>query len=61
VVTADGCFHHFTADRCEHFYFPMSIKACVCLDWVLFHGAHFTVLRFIFACIMCIIVYCMHV
>ena len=31
------------------------------LDWVLSHWAHFTVLRFIFACIMCIIVYCMHV
>ena len=25
------------------------------LDWVLSHWAHFTVLRFIFACIMCII------
>ena len=31
------------------------------LDWVLSHWAHFTVLRFIFVCIMCIIVYCMHV
>jgi len=31
------------------------------LDWVLSRWAHFTVLRFIFACIMCIIVYCMHV
>ena len=33
------------------------------LDWVLSHGAHFTVLRFIFVCIMCrpIIVYCVHV
>ena len=31
------------------------------LDWVLTHWAHFTVLRFIFACIMCIIVYCVHV
>ena len=31
------------------------------LDWVLSHWAHFTVLRFIFACIMCIIVYCVHV
>ena len=31
------------------------------LDWVLSHWAHFTVLRFIFACIMCIIVYCLHV
>ena len=31
------------------------------LDWVLSHWAHFTVLRFIFACIMCIIVYCMNV
>ena len=30
-------------------------------DWVLSHWAHFTVLRFIFACIMCIIVYCVHV
>jgi len=30
------------------------------LDWVLSHWAHFTVLRFIFVCIMCIIVYCMH-
>ena len=30
------------------------------LDWVLSHWAHFTVLRFIFACIMCIIVYCVH-
>ena len=31
------------------------------LDWVLSHWAHFTVLRFIFACIMCITVYCVHV
>ena len=31
------------------------------LDWVLSHWPHFTVLRFIFACIMCIIVYCLHV
>ena len=31
------------------------------LDWVLSHWANFTVLRFIFACIMCIIVYCVHV
>ena len=31
------------------------------LDWVLSHWAHFTVLRFIFACIMCVIVYCLHV
>ena len=31
------------------------------LDWVLSHWAHFTVLRFIFACIMCISVYCVHV
>ena len=31
------------------------------LDWVLSHWAHFTVLRFISACIMCIIVYCVHV
>jgi len=30
-------------------------------DWVLSHCAHFTVLIFIFACIMCIIVYCVHV
>ena len=30
------------------------------LDWVLSHWAHFTVLRFIFACTMCIIVYCVH-
>jgi len=31
------------------------------LDWVLSHWAHFTVLRFIFAYVMCIIVYCVHV
>ena len=31
------------------------------LDWVLSHWAHFTVLRFIFACIMFIVVYCVHV
>ena len=31
------------------------------LDWVLSHWAHFTVLRFIFTCIMSIIVYCVHV
>jgi len=31
------------------------------LDWVLSHWAHFTVLIFIFACVMYIIVYCMHV
>ena len=32
------------------------------LDWVLSHWAHFTVLRLIFViCIVCVIVYCMHV
>ena len=31
------------------------------LDCVLSHWAYFTVLRFIFACIMCIIVYYVHV
>ena len=31
------------------------------LDWVLSHWAHFAVLRFIFVCIMCIIIYCVHV
>ena len=31
------------------------------LDWVLSHWAHFTVLRLIFACVMCITVYCVHV
>ena len=31
------------------------------LDWVLSHWAHFTVLGFIFACIVCIVVCCLHV
>jgi len=33
------------------------------LDWVLSHWAHFTVLGFIFVyvCIFCMTVYCMHV
>jgi len=31
------------------------------LDWVLSHWAYFTVLRFLFVCIMCVIVYCRHV
>ena len=45
--------------QCDAHTYEQTINSS--LDWVLSHWAHFTVLRFIFACIMCIIVYCVHV
>ena len=47
-----------TSAQCDAHTYEQTISS---LDWVLSHWAHFTVVRFIFACIMCIIVYCLHV
>ena len=57
VCSVQYCAPQLCTVRCTHAYEQTNSS----LDWVLSHWAHFTVLRFIFTCIMCIIVYCVHV
>ena len=55
VLCSIVCNNYAECDAHTHTNKPNSS-----LDWVLYHWAHSTVLRFIFICIMCIIVCCMH-
>jgi len=55
------CVQHLYTVNCTHAYEQTNSS----LDWVLSHWAHFSVLIFIYvymyALILCLTVYCMHV